>query len=192
MLDVVTVWAPRPSHPKYTDYLSLLRLQRESARRVGHRHLVVSDCQILNGYEVLYAPMRESLMHAILEGQVAWARQWDGRNRAVLLDVDCLVLQSLEGAFDCGFGIGLTSRKDAKAPIQNGAMYFERGSQKSARALFEGALARCGEHWGGDQEAISQMVAPVPQPITMGERLGARIAFLDTDTHNFTPKVPPV
>jgi hypothetical protein len=36
------------------------------------------------------------------------------------------------------------------------------------------------------------MVAPVPQPTMVAERLGVRVAFLSTDTHNFTPKIPPL
>lgn len=191
MVEVVTVWAPRPEHPKYLDYLTLLRIQRDSARRVGHRHLVVTDCDALEGYETLRADLSGSLMKAILEGQLAWANQWDGEGHAVLLDIDCLVLVDLGLAFDRSFDIGLTSRKDRAAPVQNGAMYFAPGSQNAARRLFSQALERCGDHWGGDQEAISQVVAPVPQPTTMARRLGVRVAFLSTDTHNYSPKVPP-
>lgn len=192
MLDVVTVWAPRPAHPKYGDYLTLLRLQRACARRLGHRHIVVTDCEALDGFDTLRAGVSESLMRAILEGQLAWAEQWGGEWPAVLMDVDCLPLIDLERAFDRSFDIGLTSRRDARSPVQNGVMYFAAGSQNAARTLFRRALELCGEHWGGDQEAISQVVAPVPQPTMVGERLGVRVAFLSTDTHNFTPKIPPL
>lgn len=188
MLDVVTVWAPRPENEKWRpDYLELLKLQAQTVRRVGHRHVVVTDAE-LPGYKTLQAELPRSLMHAILAGQLAWLRQWPANQRAVLVDIDVLVCRDLRGAFNGTWDIGLTRRDNPVAPIQNGAMYFDSGCKTAAIALFERALELCGEHWGGDQEALSQAVAPVRPVGSVAQHFGARIGFLSTETHNFGVK----
>lgn len=188
MLEVATVWAPRPDHPKWrTDYLEMLELQRRTAERVGHRHVVVTDVE-LPGFNAIRASLPRSLMHAILEGQLAYLRQWSNKHAVVLLDIDCVVCRSLDEAFDGTFDIGLTNRDNPAAPIQNGAMYFKSGAKPAALALFARALELCGEHWGGDQEAIAQAVAPVPHGEAREMRFGVRLAFLSTGSHNHSPK----
>lgn len=187
MLEVVTVWTPRPQHSKWRDYMQLLALQRASVARVGLSHRVVSDVP-LQGYDTLEADLPESLMHAMLAGALAYARQWSGVHPVVLLDVDCLVCRDLRQAFTGEFDVLLTNRPDPLAPIQNGAMYFAPGNGAAAVALFERALELCEEKWGGDQSAIAAAVAPVPEMHCVQERFGARFAFVSTELHNHSTK----
>lgn len=187
MLDVVTVFAPRPEHPKWRDYLELLKLQKKSVVRAGHRHLVVSDRE-LPGYETLVVELPASLNHALLGGQIAALKAWSDREPMVILDADCLVLRRLDAVFDSTFEIGLTNRNDRYAPIQNGAMYFAAGSRVAAIQFLQCAFDQCEEHWGGDQEAIAAAVAPVPSEHIVLQRFGVRVSFLSTKTHNWSPK----
>jgi hypothetical protein len=189
VLEVVTVWAPRPDHPKFRDYLTLLEIQKKTIERVGHRHVVVTDGE-LPGYETIHVELPQPLMRAILVGQLAFLERWSGEHPAVLVDADCIVSRALEDAFSGEWDIGLTNRPSKVSPIQNGAMYFAPGSRAAALALFRRALELCGEHWGGDQEAISQAVAPVPNRQAVEERFGVRVGFLSTDPYNFTPGQP--
>ena len=188
MIQVVTVYAPRPAHPKWMDYLPLIRLQKRTAEKFGHAHLVVTDGGPLEGLRTLQAPLRESLMWAQLEGYLAFLEHWDGAHPAVLCDADVVIGRDLAGAFDGGFDIGLTSRDEQTSPINNGVMYIGAGAREAALKFFRAAHALCEGHWGGDQQAISQAAAPVREK---GDwiRQGARVRFLDRKRYNMTPAV---
>ena len=189
-VDVVTVFAPRPHHEKWMDYLPLLELQRRStARQAGHNHIVVGDAD-LPGFDVMKVALPEPLMKLILTAQVAYLEQWPGKWPAVLLDVDCLVNKNLLPAFSIGdWDIGLTHRASAVSPINNGAMYIAAGARDKALKFFSKALSICKDHWGGDQEAISECAAPVPRDDTVQMRDGIRIGYLPMHVYNIIPEV---
>lgn len=195
MLEVVTVWAPRPAHPRWrADYLQLLELQRQSCERFLHRHVIVTDegAHFSGGYDTLfYTDLPDSLMQALVAGQLAYVRQWSGEHPVVLLDVDCIVTRPLGKAFDGSFDIGVTRRDHPTQPIQNGAIYLAPGSKKAAIAMFEATLKRTGEAWGSDQEALAAALAPVPPAGRVKNRCGARVAFLKCERHNFSDKHRP-
>lgn len=190
MLEVVTVWAPRPQHPKWRDgYLDLLKLQNGTVRRVGHRHVIVTDQPEVPGFaDLLHAELPESLMHALIAGQVAYLEQWNDAHPVVMLDMDCLVARDLGKAFRGEWDIGLTNRELKGQEIQNGAMYFAPGSRKAALKMLRKTLDLCEDWWGADQAALSQAVAPVPRLHRVEMRLGARIGFLACEDYNFSPK----
>lgn len=192
MIDVVTVWAPRKSDEHWRDtYLDLLAMQAKTVHRARHRHIVVTDTE-LRGYLTLRAQMQESLMFAILEGQLAYVKQWSGDHPFVMLDIDCLVARKLDPIFNGSFEIMLTNRSSAVSPIQNGAMYFDAGCKQAAIDFFERSLELCLPHWGGDQEAISKAVAPVPQGhVGTERRFGVRVKFAPTDLFNHSSKEVP-
>jgi hypothetical protein len=188
-VEVVTVWAPRPTLPQYRDYTKLMLLQRATARKFGHLHTVVTDCPHLVGFDTLRIPLPSNLMQAQLAGQLAFLQSWDDKHPVVFLDADCLVARDLSEAFDGSFDVGLTNRIDETAPINNGAMYLAAGSKQAALAFFGKALDMCAEHWGGDQEAISRAAAPVPPKPCVEDRDGVRFGFLSMLTHNVIPKL---
>lgn len=190
-LSVATVFAPRPAHPKFRDYLALLALQKRSAEAFRHRHFVVSDRE-LDGLATVVTKLPDSLNQALLGGMIAAIDAWPGDYPLVLMDADCLVVRSLRSAFDGTFDVGLTNRTNDVAPIQNGVMYFAAGSKAVARAFLSCALELCKEHWGGDQEAIAQAAAPVPAEHGVQERFGVRFSFLSCKTHNWSPKSVPL
>ncbi len=188
MIQVVTVYAPRPAHPKWMDYLPLIRLQKRTVEHFGHRHVVVTDGGPLEGLNTLRVALRESLMWAQLEGYLAFLEQWDGAHPVVFADADVAIARELSGAFGDGFDIGLTSRIEETSPVNNGVMYVSAGARAAALGFFRAAHALCEGHWGGDQEAISQAAAPVKEK---GDwmRQGARIRFLPCKRFNMTPSV---
>ncbi|HSW83544.1 MAG TPA: hypothetical protein VLH12_08720 [Usitatibacter sp.] len=200
MIDVVTVFAPRPEHPQWRDYMPLLRLQRDSAQHFGHRHVMVTDePEDMREFESFAVTLPQSLMLAQLAGQVAYLDQWSGDHPAVFVDADCLITRALDEAFDGTFDLGLTHRDDPTSRINNGAMYVAPGNRYGVLAFFRAALAICGEHWGGDQEAISAMAAPVPKisldketrkraPTIVESRNALRLGFLNGLDYNVSPK----
>lgn len=187
MIDVVTVWAPRPEHPKFQEYMPLLELQAKTVRRAGHRHVVVTDTD-MPGYNTIKVDLPKSLLKALVAGQLAYAKRWKGDHRVVMLDVDCMVVRSLDRAFN-GFDVGLTIREHPTQPIQNGAMYFEgtREAKNAAVEMLERTLEMCGHKWGEDQEALALAVDP-PKKYGPEIRFGARFEFLPVNLHNHADK----
>jgi hypothetical protein len=188
-VEVCTVWAPRPNHEKWRDdYLDLLALQRKTALQFGHVHTVVTDGAALPGFDCLQVrDMPESLMKAMIDGVLARLNE-PVHSNLLFVDVDVLIGRSLDEAFPGTFDLGLTFRDHPTAPINNGAMYVSHEGARAAKRFFCRAMELCGDHWGGDQEAISQAAMPVPAVECTKERQGARVAFLSMKTHSVVPK----
>jgi hypothetical protein len=187
MIEVVTVYAPRPQHPKWRDYVTGMALQKATAERWGCRHVVVSDGNVPGGFNQIHVELPESLMHAQLVGQIAYLERWSSDHHILLVDADCLIHRDPTDAFT-GFDLGLTWRDNPACMINNGAMYVAAGAKERVLSFFRHALTLCKEHWGGDQEAISQAAAPVPMKDgKRGVRNGAMVEFLSMRTHNCVP-----
>lgn len=185
---VVTVYAHRPKHPKFIDYMPFLRAQRDSALRLDHEHVVVTDTDLGGEFRQIRTPLQAELMPAMIEGVLVGLRACNGKSHVVLVDIDCLINKPLGKAFLSGvWDLGLTSRNSAVAPINNGAMYVNADGTAKAIVFFERALSLCGTHWGADQEAISEAAAPVPDSERVEIRQGARIGFLSMKTHAAVP-----
>jgi hypothetical protein len=192
MVRLVTFYSPRPSHEKFIDYIPLLQLQQRTAARFGHEHVVVSDVD-LPGLNVWCPPqpLPESLMKAIMVGQLSYLNNWvkeANPKKLVLVDGDCLVHRDLSAAFDGTFDLALTSRTPHRSPINNGVMYADNQDRQGVVNFFEHALANCEDHWGGDQEAISGAAAPVPEEHGVVKiRQGIRVKFVSLETHAVVP-----
>lgn len=189
-VEVVTVWAPRPGHEKWRDdYLKLIELQSRTARHFGHVHTIVTDaketiCRISNHIVV---ELPQNLMKAMIAGVIARLKLPCASN-LVFVDVDVLVGSDMDGAFANYFEIGLTNRDDPIAPINNGVMYVNRCGIKTAQNFFQRALNICEEHWGGDQEAISKVAAPVPDGDDTKRTKWGTIAYLNMKKYGCVPK----
>lgn len=189
MIEVCTVYAPRTDHPEFRrDYLRLLKYQVRTAQHFEHSHTVVTDDPTLKVPEpsrVMQAKLPADLMRAMIAGVIERLKR-PVTSPIVFVDVDVLIGLDLHGAFG-GFDVGFTRRANDVSPINNGAMYVSDAAK--ALPIFERALSICGTHWGGDQEAISAALAPVPDHECIVERDGARIAFLSMARHNCAPKM---
>ncbi len=186
-VQVVTVYAPRPNHDHWRDYLPLLRAQRDSAHRVGHDHLVVTDTDLGSEFDQMHTELSQELMPAMIEGVIARLIA-PCNSHLALVDIDCLIAQNLLPIYSDRFDLGLTHRLNEAAPINNGAMYVNRWGVPLALPIFENALSMCKLHWGGDQEAISKAVAPVPAFDCIKLRGDCRVAFLNMKRFAAVPK----
>lgn len=188
MIEVCTVFAKRTDHPDFDrDYMRLLKFQIRTAQHFGHRHTVVTDdagLQVPLPSQTLVVSLPHALMHAMIAGVIERLRN-PVDCPIVFVDVDVLIGNDLHDAFG-GFDVGFTRRANDIAPINNGAMYVYDAAK--ALPIFERALSICGTHWGGDQEAISAALAPVPNAECVLDRDGARVAFLSMRRHNCAPK----
>jgi len=194
MIDVVTIWAPRPGDRairhaacNLASYLPLMKMQRETCAKFGHRHRVVSDTEV-PGFDVIRATLPPKFSAAMVAGQIAAIEAWDNADHLVLADCDVLIGRNLAGAFDGSFDIGLTRRDEATSPINNGVMYIAAGARGAALAFYRAAFTLCLDHWGGDQQAVSKAAEPVLES-GVHLRQGARVAFLPCKRYNMTPDV---
>lgn len=189
-VQVVCPFAPRPNHEKWMDYLPLLRLQRDSALKFGHEHLIITDdVSLAKEFNIVEAALPQSLMRAMIAGNVK-RLSMGGDQHIVFLDADCLVNRKLDEIFTGEFDLGLTRRENVVAPINNGAMYVDKKSIDLVYKFFVKALSLCGDHWGADQEAISAAIAPVPEHKCIEERDGMWVAFLSMRDYAGVPKKP--
>lgn len=193
-VEVITVWAPRPDHAKWRkDYISLMALQSRTAREFEHTHTIVTDYpKIVEQFpnsKVIVTKLPKDLMHAMIAGVIARLNK-PCNHHLVFADIDVLVAKPLDEAFDQTFDLGLTNRVNAVAPINNGVMYVDHKGITAALEFFTRALAVCQSHWGGDQEAISKIAAPVPEESGLVEqRDWGTLAFLSLRTHACVPKI---
>lgn len=168
----------------------MMDLQKASAERFGHAHTVVTDDFSLGWrYNTLPVTLPENVMHAMIMGIIHRLMR-PVLTHIVFVDVDVLVNRHLVSVFDGTFDLGLTRRINEKAPINNGVMYMDMMAAGKACRFYEHALSICGEHWGGDQEAISEAAAPVPEVECIQEREnGLRINFMSMKDYAAVPKV---
>lgn len=192
-VEVVTVWAPRATSAQWrSDYEDLVTLQKRTALRFGHRHVVVTDdSRWMEDGDALVVKLPDEVMPAMIAG-VLERLQRPVDADLFFVDVDVLVHRNLDDAFARGdFDLALTNREHPIAPVNNGVMLVPRDSVARAYTFFADAYAVCGTHWGADQEAISATAAPVPSPLqrTVVEhpRYG-RIAFVNMKEHAAVPK----
>jgi len=188
MIEVCTVWTPRPNHPAWRDdYVDLIAAQRFSALQTGHAHKVVTDAPMA-GFDCMITKLPAELMQAMIAGVVHRLQQ-PVEDHICFVDVDCLILRHLGNVFEGAvYDVGLTYRSNEVSPINNGVMYVRKTGVARALMFFREALRICGTHWGADQEAISQAAAPVPQEELIGERSGAKVQFLSSKRYGAVPK----
>lgn len=192
-VEVVTVWAPRRHHEKWRDdYCDLITLQRRTVLHFGHTHTVVTDdSRMTEDGDALVVKLPDEVMPAMIAG-VLERLERPVTCDLVFVDTDVLVNRDLHDAFEPrDFELALTNRIHELAPINNGVMLISRHGTEQARAFFTDALAVCGTHWGADQEAISAVAAPVPEPwqrtVIRRPRYG-RIAFVNMKQYAVVPK----
>lgn len=192
-VEVVAVWAPRVTHEKWRDdYLDLLDLQRRTVRHFGHRHVIVTDdSRMVEDVDAIVAPLPEEVMPAMIAGVLA-RLLFPVTADLVFVDVDALAHRPLDDIFaPYDFDLAFTNRVHDVAPINNGVMLVAAGALQGAQQFFLDALAVCGTHWGADQEAISKVAAPVPEPyerkVIERKRYG-RIAFHSMKQYAAVPK----
>lgn len=191
MIEVASVFAPRGHPSKWTPFVELLGIQRETARYHGHQWTLISDRK-LRDFGGHIVPLPGNLMLALITAQLEFLKRWDDSHPAVMLDADCLVARDLHQAFDGSFDIAVTNRPNPTQPINNGAMYFSAGSKRFAIPLFERLLAECPPDcaWGQDQEALARCLSPIPEGHGVFVRRNARIGFLSMKLHNCAPVLP--
>lgn len=96
-MNIVSFLAPRRDHPRWTDtYFDLLDILDRSCRRLGLRHVVMTDdADLPTEAEKFVIDLPESLMRAATTAHWAWIANGDWRDHdTCFVGVDCIVLKN--------------------------------------------------------------------------------------------------
>lgn len=144
---VASIFAPRYVKWAGCDYDALLRLLDASCRRLGLRHVVISDAQ-RPGLDTAIFDLPQELMPMLLDGQRQFLAATPGP--VLLVGADCLVTRDPRPylAGDMTVTIGPFS----DCPMNTGAIWCADGP--TCAPVWRVALDLAPVEWGDDQRAL--------------------------------------
>lgn len=157
------------------DYDALLRLVDASCRRVGLRHVVISDSERPAPLETARFDLPENLMQACLDGQRRFLEASAGP--VLLIGADCLVTRNFNGAI--GHDMAITIGPFSDCEMNTGAIWCADGP--SCAPVWQTALDRGPLEWGEDQVALYAAVQDA-------EAKGLNIRRLRCERYNWAPE----
>lgn len=182
MINVVSFYAPRPEHPRFCDYLPMLRLLEASCRRYGHRHIVLSDTA-LDGFEVFRCDLPRELMPATIEAQLQYLKAHN--TPTLLTGADCVLGMDPEAVFERTFDIAMTTDHFPGFCLNTGAMFIR--DCPLAAAFWQQARSICGSSWGDDQLCLEQVFHAKPDPCAYVMPDGQVIECLPMKGYHYAP-----
>src|SRR6185437_3434583 len=187
-LNVVSFYAPRPDHPFFQDYLPFLEILGESCRKYGHRHIIITDADLVtDAGELFKTEMPHNLMRAIIAGQLAYLKSPLAEDNSILVGADCVLARDPEEVFQQAFAVAFTTGPFTDCILNTGAI-FTRGRAPVAY-IWERALERMDDEWGDDQKALAAVVRPTLHP-SVAAGPGLIIRFMPVDPYNLAPDHP--
>jgi hypothetical protein len=186
MVIVAPFYAPRPDHPKFRDYIPLLRLQDRSVRHFGHIQTVLTDSAfVARLFPALRAELPHALMKASHAAQLA-ALQAGLPGDLVLTGADCLLGRDPAALFDGSFDLAATTHPFSDCILNTGAIFVPKGCGSKVAKFWEQALRTCGDHWGDDQRSLAAALGATLER-GLHDRGGLRVKFLPCRDHNWAP-----
>lgn len=176
-------------------YFALLRILDKSCKRLGLRHLVLTDHETASqsdwpaGIEAReFDGLPRPLMQTTTEIQARYLES--GPETDVLfVGADCIMLGDPTRGLPKEPALCLSYRHpSANYPINNGFQLVRHHSLPQAAALYRRIADRCGTKWCDDQRAIRAELEPMPADCGIHERAGLSIAFVPMRKFNHIPK----
>lgn len=191
-MNIVSFLAPRRDHGRWNPiYFDLLEVLDRSCRKLGLRHVVLTDDPGLKSGELFCRELPVPLMMAATRAQLAWVAGGDWRGEdTCFVGADCLMLQDPGKHLAGKFEVAVTYRGPAaRYPINNGLVYIAGGARWRALPLFEEIAAKTGEIWCDDQRAIAEALGPLPARFGTYARAGLdRVGFVPMRPFNERPR----
>lgn len=184
---LASFYAPRPEHPRHRyTFEALLDLQFASCRCLGVRQVVISDTDRLSvDGDIFVATLPHALMPAIIAGQLALLDS-NPDDDLLLTGADCLLGADPRPLFDGSFDLAVTTHRFDDCILNTGLIVVPRGQARAAAPIWRRALARCGERWGDDQQALAREIRPTLKH-GVEDRDGLRVRFLPVPGFNDAP-----
>jgi len=130
------------------DYDALLMMLDASCRRLGLRHVVISDRNRPAPLETTRFDLPENLMLALLDGQRQFLAVTPGP--VLLVGADCLVTRDPKPFFVGNMAVTIGPFSDC--PMNTGAIFCADGP--TCAPVWQAALDRRPLEWGDDQRAL--------------------------------------
>lgn len=190
-MNIVSFLAPRRDHGRWTDtYFDLLAILDRSCKRLGLRHVVMTDNPALpTEAEKFVVDLPESLMKAATTAHWKWLLYGDWReDDTCFVGVDCIVLKDPTPYLAERHDMGVTYRGPrSKYPINTGLMHITAGARSRAEALYRTVMETTGDKWCADQRALQEALAPLPATTGIVERAGMMVEFMPMRLFNEQP-----
>lgn len=170
---VASIFAPRYEKWPGCDYDVLLRLLDASCRRLGLRHVVISDSERPSPLETARFDLPDNLMLAILDGQRQFLATMPGP--VLLVGADCLVTRDPRPFLGGGIDMAVTIGPFSDCPMNTGAIWCADGP--TCAPVWQAAIGRGPREWGEDQIALYAAV----------KDSGLRAREVCAEEHNWAP-----
>ncbi len=173
---VASIFAPREDRFG-CDYDALLRLLDASCRRLGLRHVVISDAP-RPGLETARFDLPANLMQLLLDGQRQFLASLPPLEPVLFVGADCLVTSRTATRFPSGLLADIaitTSPTFSDCEMNTGAIWCADGP--TCAPVWQAALARNPVEWGDDQRALYAAI----------QESGLKVERLRCEDHNWAP-----
>lgn len=184
----------RADYPDAVDYLPLLRALDRSCRRIGARHVVLTDLESADacqgvGLLTYEHVLPRSLMRALTESQARWLESRHClASDTLFVGADCLIRRDFRDHLPLA-DLSIILRPGHKRHrINNGFMYVPAASRAAVAPLFRQIADSTGEAMCDDMVAVERALAPMPDDYCLTERAGITVNFLPMDVWNGGPK----
>ena len=179
-MKVCSFFAPRPDHPYFMDYTPFLNLLRESCKRFGHEHVVLTDDPGM-GDDAFVVDLPGSLMRATLAAHLAWLEA-NPDEPTLLVGADCVLARDpvAFAQYSALFDLAITVGDFDDCRMNTGAIYIPRPARVTA--IWADALAHCGSEWGDDQASLYAAIMRTGKDVVVRE--------LPVDPFNLAPENP--
>lgn len=192
---VASFWVYRPvEHPGAADYPAMLRILDNSCKRLGMRHIVLTDHETRanerwpDGIEAHAMKLPMPLMQAATEAHAQYLETIPDSD-TLFVGADCIFLNDPMKRCPKEPALCLTYRSpDANYPINNGFMLARRHSLPKVAALYRRVADRTGTKWCDDQRALRAELEPMPSICGVHHRADMLIAFMPMKLFNSLPR----
>jgi hypothetical protein len=172
---VASFYAPRFEKWSGCDYDRLLQLVDASCRRVGRRHVVISDSE-RPGLDTAVFDLPENLMAALLDGQRQLLAATPGP--VLLIGADCLMTRDPRPYLAGDITI-TTSPTFSDCEMNTGAIWCADGP--TCAPVWQAAVDRGPREWGEDQVALYGAIRDAEAAGTLN------VERLRCEQHNWAP-----
>ncbi len=146
---VASVFAPRAGENRWgADYDALLMLLDASCRRLGLRHVVISDAPRPAPLDTAVFDLPDNLMALLLDAQRQFLAVTPGP--VLLVGADCLVTRDPRPFLHAALTVTIGPFSDC--PMNTGAIWCSDGP--TCAPIWAEALKRWPRRWGQDQTAL--------------------------------------
>lgn len=144
---VASIFAHRYKRWAGCDYHATLRVLNASCRRLGLRHVVISDCEV-PGIETAVFDLPENLMQLLVDGQRQLLETVD--EPVLLVGADCIVTRDPAPIFAGDLVVTLGPFADCE--MNTGAIFC--ANPRRCAPVWKAALDAGPKAWGDDQRAL--------------------------------------